>query len=125
LVPGDRFLNINGSNVKNRHKEEVASMLQGRVGSTVDVDVLREGFEEPLRIKLTRNYNSRSHSSRKKVSLDSSKPRGQPLPPPAPASSSFAAPRFPADARAPANHLEELSGSERSFGAPPAHTDSF
>jgi hypothetical protein len=42
-----------------QRKEDVAALLQGRAGTTVNVEVLREGTREPVKVKLTRHYKSR------------------------------------------------------------------
>ncbi len=106
-------MNINGQNVRDCQKEEVAMMLQGRAGSTVHVDVLRGAAADPIRIILTRNYNARSGSARKNPSLESNKPR---MPPSAPGSSGFNGIRYPTSPAAPQRPLEEPSASEKSFG---------
>ncbi|MEO8161327.1 MAG: S41 family peptidase, partial [Arenimonas sp.] len=51
---GDRLLGIGGKDVKGQSYEQVSGALRGAVGSTVSVQVRREGVEAPLDFKLAR-----------------------------------------------------------------------
>lgn len=112
-------MNINGENVRDCKKEDVAVMLQGRAGSTVDVDVLRDGNQAPIRITLVRNYDGRSGAARKTRPLDSNKQRAQITPP---SSSNFGTSplryQTPADPTATQQQpsVDYSATSEKSFG---------
>ena len=66
LNVGDLLLTINGQVVHGKPKEEVASLLQGRAGSSVIVDVKRSGQEQPVRVKLTRHYKAKKGATRQR-----------------------------------------------------------
>lgn len=51
LLPGDEIVMINGIYVRNLNKRELASLLRGEVGTTVDLTVLRGQNVKRVRVK--------------------------------------------------------------------------
>ncbi|MEM7605840.1 MAG: PDZ domain-containing protein [Myxococcota bacterium] len=51
LVAGDRIVSVNGEPVRNLAYQEVVERLRGRAGSTVRVQVEREGELVPLTLR--------------------------------------------------------------------------
>jgi carboxyl-terminal processing protease len=54
LKAGDKILEINGENVKNKDVSTISDQLKGTPGSTVNVLIEREGTQNPLKITITR-----------------------------------------------------------------------
>jgi C-terminal peptidase prc len=55
LQPGDRILQIDGWDTSNRSSDEILSRLKGREGSTVKIQFIRQGMQEPEEISLQRS----------------------------------------------------------------------
>ncbi len=54
LLPGDKILNINENDAKNRTQEEVSSLLKGQPGTEVIIEIERSGHDETLIISMER-----------------------------------------------------------------------
>jgi carboxyl-terminal processing protease len=54
LKPGDRILRIDGQHVENQTAEVVMARLLGKVGSSLDLEILAAGEMAPQKIKLVR-----------------------------------------------------------------------
>lgn len=54
LIPGDKILEVNGVDAKNKNTAEVSELLKGQPGSTITLVIEREGEEKPLEKKLIR-----------------------------------------------------------------------
>lgn len=54
LLPGDKILNINGQDAKNRTQEEVSSLLKGQPGTEVVIEIRRSGYDETLTVTMER-----------------------------------------------------------------------
>jgi len=55
LRPGDIIYRVDGTSTENLNTSEVADLLKGPKGTVVRVEVLREGFDEPLEFSITRD----------------------------------------------------------------------
>jgi carboxyl-terminal processing protease len=53
LRPGDHILKINGHLVRNLTTQEANRRFQGKAGTTLDLQVLRNGLVKPLELKVT------------------------------------------------------------------------
>jgi carboxyl-terminal processing protease len=54
LRAGDKILEINGQNARNKSYEEVSSFLKGQAGTSINLLILREGVAEPFQKTITR-----------------------------------------------------------------------
>jgi carboxyl-terminal processing protease len=54
LRAGDKILEINGQNAKNKSYEEVSSFLKGQAGTSINLLIQREGLAEPFQKTITR-----------------------------------------------------------------------
>ena len=54
LRHGDELINVDGTAVSGKSYEEVVKMVRGEVGSTVKLQIKREGEENPREISVTR-----------------------------------------------------------------------
>jgi carboxyl-terminal processing protease len=54
LLPGDKILNINGQDAKNRTQEEVSTLLKGQPGTEVVIEIRRSGYDETLTVTMER-----------------------------------------------------------------------
>ncbi|PZN09460.1 MAG: S41 family peptidase [Bacillota bacterium] len=54
LQPGDVIISVDGRDVTGESVESVARKIRGPEGTRVTIEVLRQGYEEPLRFVLTR-----------------------------------------------------------------------
>ncbi|MEI6455588.1 MAG: S41 family peptidase [bacterium] len=54
LKAGDKILEINGQNAKNKSYDEVSSFLKGQAGTTINLLIQREGMQEPFQKAITR-----------------------------------------------------------------------
>ncbi len=55
LQPHDKVVKIDGVSVKGRKMDELVHMLKGLKGSTVELEILRKGWEEPRTFKIVRD----------------------------------------------------------------------
>ncbi len=54
LIPGDKILEVNGVDAKNKSTAEVSELLKGQPGSSITLVIERKGEEKPLEKKLIR-----------------------------------------------------------------------
>ncbi len=54
LKAGDRILEINGQNARNKTYDEVSSFLKGQAGTTINLLIRRDGVAEPFMKTITR-----------------------------------------------------------------------
>lgn len=54
VLPGDRLIEVNGEAVRGLKLDQVSRRLLGKPGTEVELALVREGSNEPLRYKLTR-----------------------------------------------------------------------
>ncbi|MDD4372673.1 MAG: S41 family peptidase [Bacteroidales bacterium] len=54
LIPGDKILEVNGVDTKNKNTAEVSELLKGQPGSTISLVIEREGEDKALEKKLIR-----------------------------------------------------------------------
>jgi carboxyl-terminal processing protease len=59
MLPGDKIVQVNGTNVVGKAMDEVTAMIKGRAGTTVDLTVTRKDQSEPVNMTVYReNINS-------------------------------------------------------------------
>ena len=54
LMPDDRISRIDGQSTINMTLTEAVSLLRGRVGEPVDIEIVREGEKKPMKITIVR-----------------------------------------------------------------------
>ncbi len=54
LKPGDIVIKIDGSSTKSLGLDKAIDLMRGKIGSTVTLDIAREGTEKPFSVKLQR-----------------------------------------------------------------------
>lgn len=52
---GDKVSKVDGKDIRENTAVEVSKMLKGKKGTTVEVEIIRKGLKEPLKIKLVRD----------------------------------------------------------------------
>jgi len=60
LRPGDIVAKVDGKPTDGLNTTQVAEMLKGPKGTQVDVTIVREGYEQPLEVKITRDEISQN-----------------------------------------------------------------
>lgn len=55
LQPGDRIRQIDGWDTSNRSSDEILSRLKGRAGSSVKIQFVRQGMQEPAEVTVQRS----------------------------------------------------------------------
>ena len=58
ILPNDRIVAINNQNVVGYDLSTSGALIRGKAGSTVSLDIVRRGFNEPISIELKRDYIS-------------------------------------------------------------------
>lgn len=54
MLPGDIIYKVNGMDVSGKEVSEVVSVMKGKEGTNVDVEVLRSGESSPIKMTITR-----------------------------------------------------------------------
>ncbi len=55
IQAGDIIVNIDGQNVEGYNISKVSKLLRGEIGTTIDLELYREGYSENLKMTLTRS----------------------------------------------------------------------
>lgn len=55
LMPNDRIVKVNGKAVIGTNRADVPKLLRGPKGSTVELDVVRQGTNKPMHFRITRD----------------------------------------------------------------------
>ena len=55
LRPGDIVAKVDGKSTDGMNTSQVAEMLKGPKGTQVHVTIIREGYEQPLEVNITRD----------------------------------------------------------------------